>query len=406
MAFRLRTVRDVEEYGAALSAIGHYFGWAPGREDSERFSRLLPFERMHAVFEDGRIVAGAGAFPFRLTVPGGDLPCAGVTVVGVLPTHRRRGLLRRMMDTQLRETRERGEPIAALWASEETIYGRFGYGLASLTLHLDAERGSVAIRGDLPRDATARLVEHDEALRVFPRVYERVSRGRPGMIGRSRAWWETRRLDDAPERRRGAGPLARVLLERDGRAVGYALYRLHQEGSTPGSWTKTVRVVESFGVDDAATRDLWRFLLEIDWVDRVTAYHLPVDHPLPLLVDRVNKLGLSLWDGIWLRVVDVPSALAGRSLASPGRVTIEVASDPHFPENVGSWTIEDGIVRRARLRPDVRLPVAALGCAYLGGHSFVALVRAGLVEEVTRGGAARADAVLRSERAPWCAETF
>ncbi len=159
-----------------------------------------------------------------------------------------------------------------------------------------------------------RLVTHDEALRTFPRLYERVGRTRPGMIVRSRDWWAIRRLDDRPEQRRGAGPLVHALLERDGRPVGYALYRLAQEGSTPETWTKTIRVVEAVGIDDAATRDVWRFLLQIDWTDRVAAYHLPVDHPLPLLVDRVNKLRLSVWDALWLRVVDVPAALAGQDV--------------------------------------------------------------------------------------------
>ena len=315
MALRIRTVRDLDEQAAAFSAIGHYFGWVPTREDAERFRPLLPVDRMHAVFDGGEIVAGAGAFPFGLTVPGGALPCAGVTVVGVLPSHRRRGLLRRMMDTQLRDVRERGEPIAALWASEETIYGRFGYGLASISHNVDAERRSVAIRSDLPRNGSMRLVTSDEALRTFPRLYERVGRARPGMIVRTRDWWSIRRLDDRPEIRRGGGPLVCALLERDGRPVGYALYRLVQEGSTPETWTKTIRVGEAFGVDDAATRDVWRFLLQIDWTDRVVAYHLPVDHPLPLLVDRINKLRLSVWDALWLRVVDVPAALAGRTYA-------------------------------------------------------------------------------------------
>src|SRR6187455_2220448 len=291
MAYRVRTTRDLDEWAAAASAIGHYFGWQPTEEDAARFAKLLPLDRMHAVWDDGAVVAGAGVFPFGLTVPGGELPCAGVTIVGVLPTHRRRGLLRRMMDAQLRDIRARDEPIAALWASEETIYGRFGYG----------------------------LVSHEEALKTFPRVYDRVARTRPAMIVRTREWWASRRLDDAPERRRGGGPLVRALLEREGRSVGYALYRLVQEGSSPESWTKTVRVLEAFGLDDAATRDVWRFLFEIDWTDRVAAYHLPLDHPLPLLVDRINKLRLTLWDALWIRLVDVPAALAGRTYASRWR---------------------------------------------------------------------------------------
>src|SRR6478736_8021381 len=172
MAYRVRAVRDLAEYRAALGVIGHYFGWVPSEEDAERFSSRLPWERMHAVFDAGRIVAGAGAYGLELTLPGGPTRCAGVTVVGVLPSHRRRGLLRRMMELQLRDVYERGEPIAALWASEETIYGRFGYGLASISHNVDAERRSVAVRSDLPRNGSIRLVASDEALRTFPRLYE------------------------------------------------------------------------------------------------------------------------------------------------------------------------------------------------------------------------------------------
>jgi predicted acetyltransferase len=406
MAVRIRTVRDLSEFGAAMAAIGHYFGWAPTEDDGRRFSRVIPLERMHAVFDDGEIVAAAAVFPFGLTVPGGALPCAGVSFVGVLPTHRRRGLLRRLMDAQLADVRERGEPLAALWASEETIYGRFGYGLASIGLHVDAERDAVAIRRDLPaREATARIVSNDEALRVLPRLYDRVTRGRAGMIVRTKDWWATRRLDDAPERRRGGGPLVRVVFERGGRPVGYTLYRLLEQGSTPADWKKTVRVLEAYGVDDAAVRDVWRYLLEIDWVDRIAAVQLPFDHPLPLLVDRVNKLNLTAWDGLWVRLVDVPAALQGRSYR-PGRVTLEVVGDQRFPDNAGAWTVDGGTVRPARRRPDVRLSVEALGSVYLGGFRFAELAAAGRVEELARGGLARADAVFETSMAPWPAEMF
>ena len=403
MAFRVRPVRSLDEFRLAIGSIGHYFGWVPTEEDATRFSTVVPFERMHAVFDDGVIVAGAGAYPFGLTVPGGTLPCAGVTVVGVLPSHRRRGLLRRMMDVQLDDVREREEPIAALWASEETIYGRYGYGLASLGLYANAERNAVRVAGE--RTSSARLVDADEAFRSGKRVYERVSRTRPGMIVRTPDWWRLRTLDDEPQRRRGAGPLVHALFERDGRPVGYALYRLAQEGSSPDDWKKTIRVNEAFGVDDEATRDVWRFLLEIDWVDRIEGYHLPLDHPLPLIVDRVNKLNLKVWDGLWVRLVDVPRALAERTYAGDGGVTIEVASDSRFADNVGTWTIDGGSVRRARRRADIRLSSAALGSAYLGGIPFAQLCAAGHAEELSRGGAARADALFAAP-APWCTEIF
>ena len=140
MAYRVRPCRSADELGLALGAIGHYFGWVPSPEEVERFGKLLPVERMHAAFDGKEIVGGAGVFPFEMTVPGAVVPCAGVTVVGVLPTHRRRGILKRMMRAQIDDIRERGEPFAALWASEPTIYGRFGYGHASHTYEIRLPR--------------------------------------------------------------------------------------------------------------------------------------------------------------------------------------------------------------------------------------------------------------------------
>ena len=216
-----------------------------------------------------RSLPGAGAFPFELSVPGAQLPCAGVTVVGVLPTHRRQGILGRMMRTQLADIRERGEPIAALWASEETIYGRFGYGLAAQDVMIRAARVDAALQPDLPgRTGTTRLVGHDEALRVFPRIYDRVRRDQPGFISRSKPWWELRKLDDRPERRRGAGELNRVLLEIDGKPVGYATYRIKVKWDEATNKSE-VHVLEAIGDSPVAVRELWRYLLAIDWVTEI-----------------------------------------------------------------------------------------------------------------------------------------
>jgi predicted acetyltransferase len=150
MAIRIRTVRNPEELAAAMGAIGHYFGWVPNTEQAEGFTSYLPLDRMHAAFDDGQVVGGAGVYPFELTVPGGPIRCAGVTIVGVQPTHRRRGLLRRMMTAQLADVREREEPIAALWASEDTIYGRYGYGQASRCVEIRLPRVWAELRPDLP----------------------------------------------------------------------------------------------------------------------------------------------------------------------------------------------------------------------------------------------------------------
>jgi predicted acetyltransferase len=406
VAYRVRACRSLEEWQEAVGSIGHYFGWVPTEEQAERFAKRLPPERVHAAFVDGTIVGGAGAFSFELTVPGGVVPCAGVTVVGVLPTHRRRGLLARMMRAQLDDVHDRGEPIAALFASEETIYGRYGYGLASLRqeARLTADRAQLR-PGSPPRAGSVRLVDEDDALRTMPRIYDRVRRKTPGFFVRSKDWWQDRTLADDAERRGDAGPLNRVLFELDGRPAGYALYRIAQREEEVG-WRGRVRVLEAVGIDAVATREIWRFLLEIDWVHEIRAALLPVDHPLFHLVARPDSLRLRTETGLWLRLVDVGAALSARSYGADGRVTFDVA-DAFGPWNAGTWTLDGGVARRSRRRADVRLDVTALGAVYLGGFSFSQLAAAGLVEEVARGGVVRADTVFdRAGPAPWCPEIF
>ena len=140
---------------------------------------------MHAAFDGDQVVGGAGAYSYDFTVPGGSLPCAGVTVVGVYPTHRRRGALRGMMLAQLADVHERGEPIAALWASEETIYGRFGYGIASWACEMTLPRVWSAFAQPLERRGRVRFVSAEEAAELFPPVWEALRRERPGVPSRS-----------------------------------------------------------------------------------------------------------------------------------------------------------------------------------------------------------------------------
>jgi predicted acetyltransferase len=406
MAYRVRTCRTLEEWGGAVGSIGHYFGWVPTEEQIERFATLLPAERVHAAFDGGTIVGGAGAFSFEMTVPGAVVPCAGVTVVGVLPTHRRRGLLSRMMRAQLEDVRERGEPIAALFASEETIYGRYGYGLASLRQEARLTGDRRALRpGTPPRSGSVDLVDEQEAARVFPRLYDRVRRTTPGFFGRSSDWWQLRRIADSPERRGDAGPLNYALAEVDGRPLAYAFYRIGQKEEESG-WRRRLIVVEAVGVDAVGTREIWRFLLGLDWIHEVRASLLSVDHPLFHLVARPDSLKLRTETGLWIRPVDVGAALSARGYAADGRATFEVV-DGFAPWNHGTWTLEGGVARRSRRRPDLRLDVTALGAVYLGGFSFGRLASAGLVEEVARGGLQRAEAIFAPiAPAPWCPEIF
>ena len=313
MAIEVRPAADQAEFRQGLGAIGHFFGWEPSEEDSERFSKLLPVERMLVAIDGKAIVAASGAFPFEMTVPGATVPTAGVTVVGVLPTHRRRGILTAMMRRQLDDTRAGNEPLAALWATEPTIYGRFGYGLASrigeISLAKDRTRFALPFE---PR-GTVRLVDLEEAARTFPPLYEQVVAQRPGMFVRSKDWWETRKLFDDPARRQG-GPKNLGLLELDGKPAGYAFYHVKQDWVS-GFSKGVVNIVEVVTPTPEATRELWRWLLDFDWTSQLTADLLPLDHPLFLLLAEPRRMKFQVNDGVWVRILDVPAALSARTFS-------------------------------------------------------------------------------------------
>ena len=404
MSFDVRTVKDLDEFTSAIFAIGQYFGMTPTEEQMKRFLDLITAERMHAAWENGAIVGGAGAFAFDLSVPGGGLPTAGVTVVGVYPTHRRRGVLRSLMRGQLDAAHERGEPLAALWASEETIYGRFGYGLASFCgeIKLAHEYASFAV--PFEPEGTIRFLEPDEAGEVLPPVYDRVRSQWPGMFSRNDLWWQDRELKDSEERREGAGPKRWVAYERGGSIDAYAVYR-HKPGWEEGSTVAELRVVEALAATPTAERDLWGYLLSIDWKATVQAFLLPPDHALFLLLATPRRLRYRMGDGLWVRLVDVGAALSGRQYAADGSIVFDV-HDEFCPWNEGRWKLEGGAAQRTNADADVALSAPSLGSAYLGGVSFASLGRAGRVEELKDGALMRADALFRWDRHPWCPEIF
>jgi predicted acetyltransferase len=382
------------------------FGHAVSPEDLTRFREFVDIDRNLGAYDDGHLVGTAAALRFALSVPGGELPAAGVTAVGVLPTHRRRGILRQLMEHQLRLVREWGEPLAVLWASEGAIYPRFGYGLATLNGRLEADR-DVPLLGPLDGlDATARLVSLDEAVELCPPVWE-AARSRPGFFTRTPAWWRHHALADVPWRSGGGGTLFRAVLEADGRPQAYALYRLRWEANEHVHENRLL-VQEAVGASPEATRAVWRFLFGVDLISRVRAGHLPADFFLLPLAAETPRLRFSLGDGLWLRLVDVAKALAGRCYACDGSLDFELA-DEFCPWNASVWRLEawpeGGTMRRVG-DPDLRLDVSTLACAYLGGFSFAALAAAGRVVELRSGALARADALFRTEQAPWCPETF
>jgi predicted acetyltransferase len=403
MDIEVRPCASVDELRDALNVISHYFGNENQTEDAERFSKWIEVERMHAAFEDGRAVGGAGAFTYRMSVPGGgSVPAAGTTVVGVLPTHRRRGLLTALMKEQLEDSRARGDVAAFLWASEATIYGRFGFGVASRigSISLPRERTHFAV--PFEPQGTVRLVDFEESAQTFPPLYEQVFAQRPGMFSRSKEWWETRRLFDDPARRQG-GLKNRALLELDGKPAGYAIYNVKQDWAA-GSSKGVVTIVEVVTPTPAAARELWRWLLDFDWTSQFKADLLPLDHELFQLLAEPRRMQFTVNDGPWVRVIDVGAALSARTY-NDGEIVLEI-EDAFLPENAGRWRVTRAGAERTDDAADLQLDVTSVGSVYLGGFSFSELVRGSRAQALTDDAAERADALFRTNVEPWCPEIF
>jgi predicted acetyltransferase len=377
-------------------------------EDYTRWASAFEADRAIAAYDGDRVVGTAGIFSFDLTIPGGALPAAGVTIVGVQPTHRRRGILRRMMRLQLDAIHERGEPLAILWASEGGIYQRFGYGLGSMRMGINLERERGTFRLPHTPAGTIRFVELDEAKRLLPPVYDEVRPQRPGFFTRTPAFWDSEFFADPEHWRRGASAAFHVVHEVAGNADGYVRYRVRDEWDSAGSKSAVV-IVEMMATNPAAHLDLWRFLIDIDLMARIETWNLAVDDPILLALAEPRRLRADVGDALWTRIVDVASALAGRRYATDGRIVLEVA-DEFCEWNDGVWelSVESGVpvVQPTSAAAELACDITDIGAVYLGAFGFRQLADAGRVRELHPGAVARADALFRSERQPWCPRVF
>ena len=390
-----------DEVPAFVDAMSGAFSNDPAPHHHERWKRVLEPERTLVLRDGERIVAGTGIFSRRLTVPGGETPVAGVTFVGVSPTHRRRGFLTTLMRRQLADVHEAGrEAVAALWASESVIYGRFGYGLATLATLLEVDMRGARLRRT--SDRPVRLHAAAEAVDAMRAVYEALRPQVPGMLDRDGPWWEDR-LRDHESDREGAQALRAAVTE-----DAYALYaaKLHFDDDRPAG---QVLVREVLATTAEARTAIWGFLLGLDLMARLRWELAPSDHPLPHMVANAQDVGMRNADALWVRLVDVPRALAARSYREPFEVVFEVA-DEVCPWNAGRWALRwDGSTAtcaRSAIPAGLELGVADLGAAYLGGTTLDQLARARRVTELRGGALAAASRAFQGARAPWCPEIF
>jgi predicted acetyltransferase len=407
MPFDVRTITEdeVPEYQRQLESA---FGGDPEPDELASWRPLVETDRTIGAYDDGRMVGTAAVFTFDMTVPGGGpRPCAGVTGVSVRPTHRRQGALNALMRHQLDTVVARGtEAFASLWASEASIYGRFGYGVASRRWGVTISGHDPALLGRAPT-GRVRFVDADETAVLAPPVYDAYRADRPGMISRSPERWHNR-LTDLPHHRNGASTQRLAVYERDGEVRGYAWYR------TKGEWTDNrpqgvVRLKELVALDADAHGGLWRFLLGVDLMTSVAAENVPADDPVFHRLPDMRVAKVNVMDGLYVRLLDVPKALTDRGYDRSDDVVLEVV-DAFGGWAAGRYALDatpDGATCEATTATaDLTLSAADLGAVYLGDTPLRTLHGAGRVDEHTPGSAERASLLLSWPRAAWCPEIF
>lgn len=406
-------IRAIDRGDAELfrSRVARAFGNDADDDDTAqpRFDAIFEYDRTLAAYDDDDIVGTAAAFSLEVTVPGGEfVPMGGTTVVSVQPTHRRRGVLRSLMAAHLDEVSARGEPLAGLWASESSIYGRFGYGPASFRQDVSIDARAVSFRDEVDvADVAVRLLSPDEAKDLLPRLYDDARSHLAGMLSRSPGWWAHRIFADLERWRRGKSAQRYLVAESEGRQVGYAIYR------QKAKWENfmadgEIDVIEVIGPDPKGALALWAFLTNVDLFPRVEWWNMPLGYQLPATVTDPRRIRGPISDGIWIRVLDVSSALGARAYESDGVVSIAV-SDPDRPVNTGLYRLAvSGGEARCEVSegvPDVSLDIDVLGGLYLGGGDALAMADAGRVEGQPAA-IGLLDRMFRTSRAPWCPEVF
>lgn len=395
----LRRVRaDDDDLLAFARAVSHHFfeddtdedlrGWLPTLADCPAF----------VVEDDGRMVANFASLPVDVSVPGGDrLACAGVTAVGVSQTHRRRGSLRRLMRAGLDDAVDRGQPVAALYASESAIYPRFGFGVAApmVGYRIDATRTRFL---DPVDPALVRDLDPGEAVREAPAVVARVAGDRPGLVSRTASHWR-RHLEHDPPASRGGGS-ARRLVTVPGR--GYAVYRVHESpgGNVPDG---EVRLGELVATDPEAEQALWQHVCSVDLTTTVTVHLRPTDDALPWLVADRLRLGPTASAPLYVRLLDVVRCLASRTSAVTDGLVLEVHDPDRDQSGTYRWDVspEGSACSRTEAPADVAMSIETLAACWLGGSSPSQLRAGRRLEERATGAVERLDRMTAVTRAPW-----
>ncbi|MFE8949085.1 GNAT family N-acetyltransferase [Streptomyces sp. NPDC007856] len=405
----LRVLRE-SDWDRWYDVLYRAFGASAAPPEERELNRsLTEFDRSLAAWDGDEVVGTTGAFSFRMTVPGGSaVPAAGVTMVSVAATHRRRGVLTSMMRRQLDDVRALGEPLAVLTASEPAIYGRFGYGAATFrtTAEIDTSRVTLSLPPGVA-DVRLRYAAPADVLDACEAVYAALVPQRPGMLARQPGWERAVLLDPESERD-GASALQCVVAERDREVTGYARFTTRTGWGESGH-DGTVQLKDLAAIDPVTEAALWRFLCGIDLMTTLSVRSRPVDDAWRYLVSDTRRCRPRLRDDAYVRLVDVGTALAARTYQAPVDVVLEV-EDAFCPWNAGRWRLtgdaKGASCARTYDTAELSLSVRELGASYLGGVTLLSLAAAGRVRELRPGALTEASVAFGSPVAPWLPHGF
>jgi predicted acetyltransferase len=407
MSVDVRTI-ELDEVARWVDAVRTGFLDPPAPDTSEAEFRAahIDFDHTWAAVDGARIVGTLRSFDTTLAVPGNRVvSAAALTHVTVSASHRRRGLLSQMITADLRSCADRGDAVGTLVAAEWPIYGRFGYGAAAEAVRLDVDTRGLVIDGD--RTGSVELVDRDTYRALAGEIYGRYQATQPGAIGRPDWLWDIT-LGYTEIKGRTVPTFLVIGRDDQGRPDGFLSYTIkdHWEGQRP---CNTLEVHDLVGIDAAASNRLWRYSLEIDWVATVSAGDHWVNDPVRWILGDARAMGEhERTDLLWVRLLDVVAALAGRHYLCPGRVVLEV--EDAMGLSGGRFVLDgglDGAECAVTTEPaDLTLSVSTLSSAYLGGYNLVDLARVGRVAEHRGGALATADAMFRSPVSPWCVTHF
>ncbi|QNP71338.1 GNAT family N-acetyltransferase [Streptomyces roseirectus] len=412
--FDIRFITD-DERPAWLRALNTGFLQAPAVSEERAEARRIADagQRVYGVFEGDRVVGAFRSYDQELTVPGGQLvPANAISNVTVLPTHRRRGILTRVMGEDLRAAKERGDVAATLIAAEYAIYGRYGFGPATSVAEwtIDVPRTGLDPRWAAPEcGGRIEMVDPEEVRKTGPELHERVRRGQVGAVSRVPQWWDAG--TGVLRVYEGDRPVPTFVAYRspEGSLEGMAAYEVDDAWTGGGQAANTLTVKWLIGTSPRAERALWHFLCSIDWVTTVKSGQRGPDDLLPRLFPDPRAVGITqLADWLWVRILDVERALAARTYAGSGELVLEVddAAGLAGGRFLLAASPEGASCARSTRGADLALDVTDLASLWLGDESVARLAALGRVREVRAGAVREADALLRTSGRPWCPDMF